>query len=306
MGVCTSISLACPARGPGAVLALGRRLLGSSPMSAVVIIEDDPWIAKLLEGVLRDAGLKPVVAAEARAGWHAIVAQEPACILSDIELGSDEDGLWLTREVRSHATRLAATPIVLMSSRDDTETRRQGFIAGADVFLAKPFRVDEVVSQIRALIDSSSRLRESRESLRSARASDAAALSGDVRQLSIGTVMTLLGLEKRTGTLGVVRGSASVTLTIAAGCVEEASLDGSAREPLAVMQSIIAWRTGRFSFHAAPHRDAKSPQNTIEHLLLESARLHDEASVDDPALNGEDRPSVEIPISVDLARGSKG
>src|SRR6201996_8621279 len=77
------------------------------------------------------------------AGLAAACGQGPDCIVCDIDL-PDSDGSAVARHVRTHPSRVSVTPFLFLSGLDDEASRLEGFHVGADVYITKPFRVDEV------------------------------------------------------------------------------------------------------------------------------------------------------------------
>src|SRR5690242_212591 len=111
----------------------------------VLVIEDDEWISRLLQSAIREAGYEVMVTASARIGLETAIGQQPDCIVCDVQL-PDHDGFWVARNVRTHQSRVSVTPFLFLSGLDDEQSRLEGFHVGADVYISKPFRVDEVVA----------------------------------------------------------------------------------------------------------------------------------------------------------------
>src|SRR5690606_4237862 len=107
----------------------------------------------------------------------------PDCILSDIDL-PDHDGYWVARQLRAQTTPVSMTPFMFLSGLDDQEARLEGFNVGADAYMTKPFRVDEVIAQVDALVQMAARLR-SRRDTREAQPKEATAIEGDLTLMSI-------------------------------------------------------------------------------------------------------------------------
>src|SRR6185295_9210532 len=107
------------------------------------------------------------------------------CIICDVDL-PDNEGFAVARSVRMHPSRVSVTPFLFLSGLDDEQSRLEGFHVGADVYMTKPFRVDEVVAQVDALVQMATRLRARRDSMISIPPSDTStAVEGDLGQMSI-------------------------------------------------------------------------------------------------------------------------
>lgn len=247
----------------------------------VLIIEQEEWEATLLAKFLSEAGFEVHVAGEARAGFDKVRELQPDCILCSVNL-PDIDGFWVARRVRTEPTRVSTTPFLFLTDADDTESRLQGLNVGADLYLTKPFRNEEVVAQVGALIDMANRLRKQREKLSSdgPASSAGAAFSGDVAQMSVATVLTLLELERRSGRLKV-RGDAGkvALLELVDGKFASGSLDNKPWSSTELLREVLRWKKGSFSFRGSQGGAVadSGEQQKIGGLLLEAMRLEDES-----------------------------
>jgi two-component system OmpR family response regulator len=248
----------------------------------VLIIEQEEWEATLLTKFLSEAGYEVHVAGEARAGFDKVRELQPDCILCNVNL-PDIDGFWVARRVRTEPTRVATTPFLFLTDADDSESRLQGLNVGADLYLTKPFRNDEVVAQVGALIDMANRLRKQRDGFSSdgpASSVVGAAFSGDIAQMSVATVLTLLELERRSGRLKVRGGDGNrvALLELTDGKFASGSLDEQLWNPTELLREVLRWKKGSFTFRGTQGEVTVSgEQQKIGGLLLEAMRLEDES-----------------------------
>ena len=247
----------------------------------VLIIEQEEWEATLLARFLSEAGYEVHLAGEARAGFEKVRELQPDCILCSVNL-PDIDGFWVARRVRTEPTRVATTPFLFLTEADDAESRLQGLNVGADLYLTKPFRNEEVVAQVGALIDMANRLRKQREAFSSdgpASSVAGAAFSGDVAQMSVATVLTLLELERRTGRLKVRgEGGKVALLELTEGQFSSGTLDEKPWNSTDLLREVLRWKKGSFSFRGSQGAVSDSgEQQKIGGLLLEAMRLEDES-----------------------------
>lgn len=244
----------------------------------VLIVESDEWVTTLLQRFLSDSSYETDTASTAREGFDRAVATKPDLLLVDVSL-PDIDGYWVTRRVRAEAGRLATTPVILISQRGDSYARLEGLTLGADVFLSAPFRHEEVIAQVDALMGMARRLRTKSDSMHadSTLGGPHVALHGDVAQISIPTLLTMLELERRTGAVQV-RGpdGASATIELADGGVVEARLGGKSRPAVGVFRDLVTWTTGTYVFDPQAAIDGNRPKTPTSVLLLEATRLNDE------------------------------
>jgi two-component system OmpR family response regulator len=246
----------------------------------VLIIEGDEWQAVVLAKYLGDAGFEVEVAASAKQGFDRIRALEPDCIVCDVSL-PDIDGFWVARRVRTEPTAVATTPFLFLTEADDTEARLQGLHVGADVYVSKPLRSEEVVAQVGALIDMAERLRKQRESFSSDSPASwrGSAFRGDVAQVSLSTIFTLLELERRSGQLKVKRDDGQRSLIeIFEGKLVSVTVAGKKGDATEQLRELLRWKQGSFAFQpddGAP--PAQGNRQSLGGVLLEAMRREDEA-----------------------------
>jgi len=119
----------------------------------VLVVEDDDGIAQGLGLALRQQGCATDVAASVAAAWAALRAEAFEMVLLDLGL-SDGDGSEVLRRVRAApAGGLPdpATPVLIMTARDQVASRIAGLDLGADDYLTKPFDPGELAARMRAL-----------------------------------------------------------------------------------------------------------------------------------------------------------
>lgn len=124
-------------------------------MSAqILIVEDEPAIRELIAVNLRHAGYVPLQAPDAGSARTQIDAALPDMILLDWML-PDTSGVELARRLRADV-RTRELPIIMLTARAEEVDKLNGFDAGADDYLTKPFSPRELLARIRALLRRSS------------------------------------------------------------------------------------------------------------------------------------------------------
>lgn len=117
-------------------------------MNAILLVEDDAGIGRAVVHGLGGRGLN-VRWLRQGAGVLATLAREPvATIVLDLGL-PDADGLALCREIRAAGH---AMPILMLTARTALDDRLEGFAAGADDYLAKPFAFAELAARVAVLV----------------------------------------------------------------------------------------------------------------------------------------------------------
>lgn len=241
----------------------------------VLIIEDDEWVATLLAKYLRDRGYEVDQRGDARSGFERALSFGPDCIVCDVTL-PDIDGFWVARKIRTEGGRVAGTPFLFLTNADDLESHLQALNVGADAYLTKPFRHQEVVAQVAALIGMAERLRGAPDSLGPASSMTAPALRGDTAEMSIATILSILELERRSGRLKMRHAGGTAALEISEGRLVRATLDELPSEVLTAVRAMLSWRDGRFWFRPAAVEGATAAAPSIAMLMLEASRLEDE------------------------------
>jgi len=114
----------------------------------ILIVEDEPSLARQLAASIADAGYATDVASDGeRADFLAQTEHYDAVVL-DLGLPS-VDGLTLLGRWRSAGI---AAPVLVLTARDSWHEKVKGIDSGADDYVSKPFRMEEVLARLRALI----------------------------------------------------------------------------------------------------------------------------------------------------------
>lgn len=114
----------------------------------ILIVEDDQTIARFVELELAHAGYAVRKVADGAQALEQTSAQEPDLIILDLMLPGI-DGLEVSRAIRRRGSK---APILMLTARAETQDVVNGFDAGADDYLRKPFEIPELLSRIRALL----------------------------------------------------------------------------------------------------------------------------------------------------------
>jgi DNA-binding response OmpR family regulator len=245
----------------------------------VVVIENDDWIARLLEEGLNDAGYEVILSSEALEGLQRAQEKLPDCIICDVAL-PDFDGYWVAHKVRADSSAISTTPFLFLTQADDESSPLEAFNVGADVQLTKPFRLDEVVAQVGALVEMAKRLRKTRDSFLDKKAQPplGEALRGDLAQMSLATVLALLEMERRSGQLQVSEGDgnsgSTATIDLASGFATGGTLGGASAGLLQILREIMKWKSGLLIFHVGKEAPPPNPRRPIGAILMEAVQLN--------------------------------
>lgn len=116
-------------------------------MEHILLIEDDPELSEYLRRYLSHAGFGVTLAPDSAAARGQFSQYEFSLVILDLML-PDGEGLDLCQEFRAGSS----LPIVVISARGNGGDRMLALESGADMYLAKPFDLDELVARVRACL----------------------------------------------------------------------------------------------------------------------------------------------------------
>ena len=117
-------------------------------MNRILIAEDEPRIASFLEKGLRAKGYTTTIATSGTEVLLMALDDNFDLLLLDLGL-PEKDGLAVLEELRGQG---ATVPIIILTARDDIQDKLAGLEGGADDYMTKPFRFEELLARIRLRI----------------------------------------------------------------------------------------------------------------------------------------------------------
>ncbi len=114
----------------------------------ILVVEDDRKVAGFIEQGLREEGYAVDVAPDGDEATMLAHVYEYDMLVLDVMLPK-KTGLQVAAELRREGRK---TPILMLTARDATEDVVRGLDAGADDYLTKPFKFDELLARVRALV----------------------------------------------------------------------------------------------------------------------------------------------------------
>jgi two-component system alkaline phosphatase synthesis response regulator PhoP len=113
----------------------------------ILIVEDEPKIARLAQDYLEQAGFRTLSAGTGDASLAIARREKPDLVVLDLNLPGS-DGLDVARALR----RDGSTPIIMLTARSEEADRLIGLELGADDYITKPFSPRELVLRVKAVL----------------------------------------------------------------------------------------------------------------------------------------------------------
>ncbi len=115
-------------------------------MIRILVVEDEPEMARLLQQALSESGYEVEVAANGRDGRR--LFQNHDLIISDVMMPV-EDGFTMVRTLRAEGYLV---PAIFLTAKDSTEARVEGLLLGGDDYISKPFKLAELLARVQSIL----------------------------------------------------------------------------------------------------------------------------------------------------------
>ena len=221
--------------------------------------------------VLEKRGYSVETAVDGEDALQRALARTPDLLITDVMMPK-LDGWALVRQLRSHS-ELLMLPVIFLTALSSEDDRIRGFRLGADDYVSKPFRFEELDLRVaKTLRRTQVTLTETREQL------GGTSLRGDLSQVGLSSMLILIELERKTGLLQLrAPNGPSAQILVREGKVVHARLDES-EEPVDAecVYYLLTWGAGEFEFIACLVEGVDRVNVSTTHLLMEAARLIDE------------------------------
>ncbi|HEY9850924.1 MAG TPA: response regulator transcription factor [Leptolyngbyaceae cyanobacterium] len=117
----------------------------------LLLVDDEPGLRDAVQAYLEDSNFQVDVAANASEGWQKLQQYTPDLVITDIMMPK-VDGYQFLKQMREDP-RFKTLPVVFLTARGMTKDRIQGYNAGCDAYLSKPFDPDELVAIVENLLE---------------------------------------------------------------------------------------------------------------------------------------------------------
>jgi DNA-binding response OmpR family regulator len=264
-------------------------------MPHVLVADDDAWIVRMIATVLEKRGYSVATASDGEEALALAEERTPDLLITDVMMPR-MDGWALVRHLRSRA-EFAGLPVIFLTALSSEDDRIRGFRLGADDYMAKPFRFEELDLRVtKTLRRTLAAVQQAREQLSSP------SLRGDLSQMGLSSLLILIELERKTGQL-TLHAPIDATIDLALderaegepprqppvgivlvrdGRIVHARLE-SAPEPVDAdcVYHLLTWPTGEFEFTACLVEGEDRVGSSTTALLMEAARRLDEERRDE-------------------------
>jgi CheY-like chemotaxis protein len=236
------------------------------------VADDDAWILRMVATVLEKRGYSVETAVDGEDALARALARTPDLLITDVMMPK-LDGWSLVRQLRAHA-ELAMLPVIFLTALSAEDDRIRGFRLGADDYVTKPFRFEELDLRVaKTLRRTAQTVSDVRDQLVSS------GLRGDLSQVGLSSLLVLIEMERKTGLLQLrAPEGPSAQVLVRDGKVVHARLDET-DEPVDAecVYYLLTWGAGSFEFVSCVVEGVDRVNVSTTHLLMEGARLIDEA-----------------------------
>jgi DNA-binding response OmpR family regulator len=250
----------------------------------VLVADDDAWILRMVATVLEKRGYSVETAVDGEDALARALAHPPDLLITDVMMPKI-DGWSLVRQLRSHP-ELSMLPVIFLTALSSEDDRIRGFRLGADDYVTKPFRFEELDLRVaKTLRRTAQTMQETRDQLAGT------GLRGDLSQVGLSSLLVLIEMERKTGLLQLRAPEEGLTaqILVREGKVVHARID-DVEEPIDAecVYYLLTWGAGEFEFIACLVEGVDRVSVSTTHLLMEGARLMDEAK----------EPSLAAPVTI--------
>ena len=131
-------------------------------MSKILVIDDEAWLREMIRLALAQHGFEVIEAGDSHEGISMAREHLPDLVLCDVNMDKAGAGYTTLAKLREDATT-AAIPFILMTGLADAAGMRHGMALGADDYLPKPFKIDELYAAVEARLRKVRTVREEAE-----------------------------------------------------------------------------------------------------------------------------------------------
>lgn len=233
----------------------------------VLLAEDEALMAQMMADMLADLPVHVSVAHNGREALMAVDKSLPDLILLDCMM-PELDGFEVAAALKANPTT-QDIPLIFLTARGRVEDKVRGLELGAEDYLIKPVRREELLARVRNVL-------RRFESRRAAVPAESSLMRGRLEVMGLPNIIQVLETERRTGTLRLNSDGRHGEISFLEGRIAYAVEGGRQGEP--AVYRILAWTTGDFELEQTSGTGPAAAQvaRTNQSLIMEGMRRLDE------------------------------
>ncbi len=225
----------------------------------ILIADDNETVLAALEHHLKESDFTVYKAYNGKEALQLSLDNPIDIIISDIGM-PEMDGLELCEKVRENP-KYFDVPFIFLTAHGGEKDRIRGYRSGADEYIVKPFKMEELVARVEILYD---RVRQKRSQL---------AFTGNLKEVALYEVLQLFELTRKRGVLHIDNSRGIGGISFADGTIMDAFWNKTSGEDALV--EMFSFKEGNFRFEPKDV-SAGSIMKPLSFILMETARLMDE------------------------------
>jgi DNA-binding response OmpR family regulator len=230
----------------------------------IVVADPSTRLLERLSTAFDNAGFSVATATNGMEALGAALSRRPDVVLAAREMPV-MSGLALLEQMGRHE-ELAGVPVAIVGETSTDLIRLEAFQLGAMDFIPKPFTALEVILRARRLARTQRR------------DGDRVLMRGTIDHVGLPSLLSMLEQDRKTGVLRLTRDEVVVWLGFIDGRIIRARASDARADSRSTLMRILGWTTGYFELSAGGSEGGEPElEGTITHLLLEHARVADEA-----------------------------
>lgn len=288
----------------------------------ILVADDDAWILRMVTTVLKKRGYEVDTAPDGEQAYERALSNPPDLLITDVMM-PNVDGWTLVKRMREHPM-LRDIPVIFLTALSSDDDRIHGFRLGAEDYLPKPFRFEELDLRVartlrrtqpppdkapaRAPVERAPTTGNG--AAEDGQAGLETALAGDLGEIGLPMLLTMLEMEQKSGVLELTHEQEGMAeLYLKSGRVVHATLDYTpggdtedgeeeeaeldelswGLEDAECVYYLLKWTEGRFEFKPGEVSTEDRIGASITQLLMEGARRLDELNENTRRLEQEDQ-----------------
>jgi uncharacterized protein (TIGR02266 family) len=253
----------------------------------VLLAEDEPLMAQMMVDMLAELPIEVAVARNGREVLALVEKGRPHLILLDCMM-PDLDGFEVAAVLKGNP-ETQEIPIIFLTARGRVEDKVRGLELGAEDYLIKPVRREEMLARVRNIL-------RRFETRRAAVPPQSSLMRGRLEVMGLPSIVQVLEADRRTGTLRLTNEGRRGEILFLEGRVAYA-MEG-VRQGEAAVYRMLGWDKGDFELELTSGTGPATAQITRSNqsLLMEGVRRQDEIPALRPTVGSPDGPIKMFPV----------